>query len=72
MTDETKPNGQPAPPASVEPVRGPDSGIPVPDSAVERHLHEAAEHVKPQPGDVPHKRPSADPEEIADPYKPEK
>ena len=38
MTDRPKPE---------EPVRGPGSGIQVPDSAIERHLREAADHVKP-------------------------
>ena len=81
MADET-PKTQP------EPVRGPGSGIQVPDSAVERHLREAAEHVKPaEPGgsagtgaaappddaaDTPHKRPSADRDTIADPWKPDR
>ena len=69
MTDETKPT---SPPTPAEPVRGPGSGIQVPDSASERHLREAAEHVKPPPEDVPRKRPSADPDVITDPWKPEK
>ncbi len=66
MSDETKPAGRPAP---VEPVRGPGSGIQVPDSAVERHLREAADHLRPAE-DTPHKRPSADRDEIAEPWKP--
>jgi len=68
MTEETKPT---SPPDSVEPVRGPESGIQVPDSASERHLREAAEHIKPPPEDTPHKRPSADRKDIAEPWKPE-
>jgi len=72
MTDETKPTSPPAPPTPVEPVRGPDSGIQVPDSASERHLREAADHIKPPPEDVPRKRPSADQDVIAEPWKPEK
>jgi hypothetical protein len=73
MTDDTKPTSRPDPGTDpVEPVRGPESGIQVPDSASERHLREAAEHVKPPPEDVPRKRPSADRDEIAEPWKPEK
>lgn len=53
MTDQPKPE---------EPVRGPGSGIQVPDSAIERHLREAANHVKPAE-DAPKKRPSANREE---------
>ena len=71
MTDDTKPTSQPATPDPVEPVRGPESGIQVPDSAVERHLREAADHIKPPQEDTPHKRPSADRENIAEPWKPE-
>ena len=63
MADET-PKTQP------EPVRGPGSGIQVPDSAVERHLRDAAEHVKPAE-EAPKRRPSADRDEIAKPWKPE-
>lgn len=63
MSDETKPTERP-----TEPVRGPGSGIQVPDSASERHLREAAGHVKP---DTAPKRPSADRGEIAEPWKPE-
>jgi len=72
MTDETKPTSQPEsrPQGQPEPVRGPASGIPVPDSAVERHLREAADHVKPAE-EIPKKRPSADRDEIARPWKPE-
>ena len=56
-------------PTPEEPVRGPGSGIQVPDSAVERHLREAAGHVKPAE-DAPGKRPSADRREIAEPWRP--
>ena len=69
MTDETKPTSQPQ--SQPEPVRGPGSGIQVPDSAVERHLREAADHIKPAEA-PPKKRPSADRDDIADPWKPEK
>ena len=70
MTEETKPTqGQPE--SQPEPVRGPGSGIQVPDSAVERNLREAADHVRPAE-DTPKKRPSADRGEIAEPWKPER
>lgn len=54
MTEDTKPT---SPPTPVEPVRGPNSGIQVPDSASERHLREAAHHIKPPPEDTPRKPP---------------
>lgn len=69
MTDETKPTSQPQ--DQPEPVRGPGSGIQVPDSAIERNLREAAEHIKPAE-DTPKKRPSADRDAITAPWKPEK
>lgn len=72
MTDDTKPTSRPDPGTDpVEPVRGPESGIQVPDSASERHLREAAEHVKPPPEDTQATRPPAYPDTIAKPSKPE-
>ncbi|HYG86374.1 MAG TPA: hypothetical protein VD978_08960 [Azospirillum sp.] len=65
MTDDKTPNVHP------EPVRGPSSGIRVPDSAIERHQREATKHVKPPPEDTSHKRPSADRKQIAEPWKSE-
>lgn len=62
--------GDKTPTPQRDPVRGPGSGIQVPDSAIERNQHEAARHIKQPQEDAPHKRPSADPDQIAEPWKP--